>query len=85
MKLSLRIERLVLVDGALSKRQAEALRRELGAELARLIGAGQADDLPSGARQAIPSLSTRMAEPNADGSRIGRDLARTVHGALTSE
>jgi hypothetical protein len=81
----LRIDRLVLVDGALSKRQVEALRRELGSELARLIGPGHADDRLSSARRAIPSISTRMAEPNADGSRIGRDLARTVHGALTSE
>jgi hypothetical protein len=84
MKLHLRIERLV-VDGALSKGQAEALRRELGSELARLIGVGHADDLLSGASRAIPSIPTRMAEPSTDGSRIGRSLARTVHGALTSE
>jgi hypothetical protein len=78
MRLRVRIERLVI-----SETQVEAIRRALGTELSRLA-AGQADHVLVRGQRTIDSLSTRVAEPNADATRLGRDVARTVHGALTS-
>lgn len=82
MKLHIRIERVVMFDGMVAETQGEAVRRALGTELSRLV-AGRAGHLLSGGERAIPSLSTRMAESSADATRLGRAIARTVHGAMT--
>ena len=86
MSLHLRIDRLVLEGTALTQRDGARLQAALGAELAILLkDSGLQPELAKGI--ALPSLPlTTLAQPAAaEPSALGRQLARHLAAALTTQ
>ena len=83
MKLSLRIDRLVLDGITATPAEAARIRLAAEAELHRLFAA----DLPSdrlrggGAHASLPAPTMTLA-PRAAPEAIGRQIARSVHSGL---
>ncbi|WP_394840107.1 hypothetical protein LVJ94_24790 [Pendulispora rubella] len=86
MKLNLHIEHIVL-DGvelspAETRRMAHALERELLSRMNGEAARGEASPPWSGAAVASLAAAPITVDPGAGGTRIGRELARSVHRGL---
>jgi hypothetical protein len=82
--ISLHIERLV-VDGSLLRNgNSRELQATIETELARLVRKHGLVGLTSGAFYRLPTRDMQLA-PQSAVSRIGGQIARTVHAALSPE
>lgn len=83
MDIHLHIERLVVDGMELGPHDRRALKAALEAELSQVLSSqGWGDGAPTGgARPSAPAQPIQM-EPEADAGRLGRQIARSVYGAL---
>lgn len=88
MNVELRIERLVLTGVPLPPGGRAALAGAFGCELSRLIQAGGLSPAllgGAGTPRLTATLGPSAAAPAGAGSRLGRELARSVYSCLGRE
>jgi hypothetical protein len=85
MIMNLNIERLVLKDDLLDRRQGALLGEALQAELTRLL-AEQETSAPSFLGRVIPVHHAKIVKPNPDAgpAEWGMQIAQAVYGAMKS-
>ena len=84
MKINVHIERLLLEGLPVTRHQGTLVQAAVEAELARLLAEGDLDPqlLATGA---VPSLSadTIQLPATVEPARLGRQIARAVHGGIS--